>query len=67
MMKPGNFETMDDLETYAEYSQSPLMYLMLEAMAVKDEGAEFAASHLGVCRGILTLLRGYLKHRSLVS
>lgn len=67
MMQPGNFETMDDLETYAEYSHSPLLYLMLEAMAVKDEGAEFAASHLGVCKGILTLLRGHLKHRSLVS
>lgn len=65
-MQPGNLETMDDLENYAEYSQSPLLYLMLEAMGIKDESAEFAASHLGVCKGILTLLRGSVKHRSQV-
>lgn len=67
MMQPGSFETMDDLENYAEYSQSPLLYLMLEAMCVKDENAEFAASHLGVCKGILTLLRGSVKHGTQVS
>lgn len=66
MAGSGNFETMDDLETYAEYSQSSLLYLLLEAMGIKHEKLEFAASHVGVCKGIVTLLRGHEAHRQQV-
>lgn len=66
MMTPADFSTMDDLEDYAEYSQSSLLYLTLESMGVKDENTEFIASHLGVCKGILTLLRGHPVHQTQV-
>ena len=57
---------MDDIEDYAEYSQSSLLYLTLEAMGIKDENTEFIASHLGVCKGILTLLRAHPAHAAQV-
>lgn len=66
MMTPADFSTMDDLEDYAEYSQSSLLYLTLESMGIKDENTEFIASHLGVCKGILTLLRGHPVHQTQV-
>jgi NADH dehydrogenase [ubiquinone] 1 alpha subcomplex assembly factor 6 len=62
----GDFETFDDLENYTEYSHSSLIYLLLETMGIKDENTEFIASHLGVCKGIVTLLRGYPHHVSQV-
>lgn len=67
MMTPADFATMDDLEDYAEYSQSSLLYLTLESMGIKDENTEFIASHLGVCKGILTLLRAHSVHQTQVS
>lgn len=66
MLKPGEFTSMDDLENYAEYSHSSILYLLLETMEVKNETAEYAASHVGVCKGIVTLLRGYSHHASQV-
>jgi len=45
-------QTMDDLENYAEQSNSSILYLLLESMGVHEENAEFAASHIGVCSGI---------------
>ena len=48
---------MDALETEVEYSHSSLHYLLLQAMEVTDEDSQFAASHMGVCGGIVTLLR----------
>ncbi len=65
-MGSTEFSSMDDLESYGEYSQSSLLYLLLEAMQVRCEPAEFAASHVGVCKGIVTLLRGHELHRSQV-
>lgn len=67
MMTPADFSTMDDIEDYAEYSQSSLLYLTLEAMGIKDENTEFIASHLGVCKGILTLLRAHPVHMAQVN
>lgn len=57
-------ETLDELEEYAERSQSSLLYLLLETFRVKDEQLEYAASHVGVCSGIVTLLRGTPHHIS---
>jgi len=90
MMNPATFETMDDLETYAELSHSSMYYLFLEAILAADaptgptgpssttagdeaqenshmqsvKDLEFALSHIGVCKGILTLLRGHHHHMS---
>lgn len=67
MMTPADFSGMDDIEDYAEYSQSSLLYLTLEAMGIRDnENTSFVASHIGVCKGILTLLRAHSAHQSQV-
>ena len=48
---------MTDLEDIAECTSSPLLYLQNELLQVKGDDAAFAASHFGVCKGILSLLR----------
>lgn len=50
-------ETLHDLETYAERSSSPVLYLMLEMMGIMNEKADHAASHVGVSSGLVTSLR----------
>mmetsp|Transcript_2292 Transcript_2292/g.3127 ORF Transcript_2292/g.3127 Transcript_2292/m.3127 type:complete len:322 (-) Transcript_2292:23-988(-) len=57
-------ETVEDLEMELEYAHSSLLYLLLEAIGVADESAQFAASHLGVCTGLVTLLRALPHHSS---
>eukprot|EP01041_Mallomonas_annulata_P011494 gene11494-24031_t len=57
-------DTLSDLESYCEQSHSSLHYLLLEAMSIKHEHAEFAASHVGVCSGLVTILRGTAFHAS---
>ena len=54
--------SMSDLEWYAESSQSSMLYLLLEALGIKEEKAMYAASHAGCCAGIVTLLRGFPLH-----
>jgi hypothetical protein len=66
MLQPADFSSMSDMENYAEYSQSSLLYLMLEAMNIKHEQTEYAASHVGVCHGILVLLKAHTYHASQV-
>ena len=65
---------MDDLENYAEYGHASILYLILESLhtgdMTQDRGQlrqglnkDFsAASHVGVCAGICTLLRGIAYH-----
>jgi hypothetical protein len=60
-------ETMDDLETYAECGHSSILYLILEILDLQDKDAEFAASHVGVCSGIVSTLRGFPHHSAKVS
>lgn len=67
MLQPADFSSMSDMENYAEFSQSSLLYLMLEAMNIKHEQTEYAASHVGVCHGILVLLKAHTYHASQVS
>ena len=50
-------ETLSDLETYAERSCSPILYLLLEILGISDEKADYAASHVGVSSGLVTSLR----------
>jgi NADH dehydrogenase [ubiquinone] 1 alpha subcomplex assembly factor 6 len=47
---------------YAENTASSLMYLTLEALGIRDNHADHAASHVGKALGIVTLLRGTRFH-----
>nr|XP_033789063.1 NADH dehydrogenase (ubiquinone) complex I, assembly factor 6 isoform X2 [Geotrypetes seraphini]XP_033789064.1 NADH dehydrogenase (ubiquinone) complex I, assembly factor 6 isoform X2 [Geotrypetes seraphini] len=58
------YHTIQDLETYAENTQSSLLYLMLETLGVKDIHADHAASHIGKAQGIVTCLRAVPYHSS---
>ncbi|MBN3274558.1 NDUF6 factor, partial [Polyodon spathula] len=51
------YQNIQELEAYAENAQSSLIYLMLEALGVKDVHADHAASHIGKAQGIVTCLR----------
>ncbi len=55
-------ESISDLENYGENGHSSILYLLLEMMNIKDEKSFYAASHIGVSSGIVTLLRGHLFH-----
>lgn len=81
-----HIESLDDLESYSENTQSALCYLMIEAQfgipisnAIVSSGKaesktalnssdvekmSFIGSHLGVCSGIVTTLRGFSYHAS---
>lgn len=59
------YRNIQELESYAENTQSSLLYLTLEILGVKDIHADHAASHIGKAQGILTCLRAtpYHSHR----
>lgn len=59
-------ESLDDLENYAEHGHSSILYALLETMDIRDEEANFMASHVGVASGLTTLLRGFPHHTSKV-
>ena len=61
-----SYESLSDLERYAELSQSSLLYLVLECLGLRgtDNKTAYAASHVGCCYGIVTLLRGFSYHLS---
>ena len=52
------------MEWYAEASQSALSYLLLESLGLRDMDGKTAqaASHVGCCAGIVTLLRAFPHH-----
>ncbi|XP_069813408.1 NADH dehydrogenase (ubiquinone) complex I, assembly factor 6 isoform X2 [Dendropsophus ebraccatus] len=58
------YRNIKELETYAENTQSSLLYLTLEALGVRDVHADHAASHIGKAQGILTCLRAVPFHSS---
>ncbi|XP_038069404.1 NADH dehydrogenase (ubiquinone) complex I, assembly factor 6-like [Patiria miniata] len=58
------YQSVEELETYAENTSSSLLYLTLEALGVKDVNADHAASHIGKAQGIVTLLRATPYHVS---
>ncbi|XP_017063717.1 NADH dehydrogenase (ubiquinone) complex I, assembly factor 6 homolog [Drosophila eugracilis] len=57
--RPPNqsFETIRELEEYAEQAFSSLLLLLLEVGGVRDLQVDHAASHLGKAQGIATMLR----------
>ncbi|KAM9626375.1 NADH dehydrogenase (ubiquinone) complex I, assembly factor 6 isoform 2-T2 [Trichechus inunguis] len=58
------YRNIQELETYAENTQSSLLYLTLEILGVKDLHADHAASHIGKAQGIVTCLRAAPYHGS---
>ncbi|SPP88742.1 NADH dehydrogenase (ubiquinone) complex I, assembly factor 6 homolog [Drosophila guanche] len=57
--RPPNqgFESLRELEEYAEQTFSSLLHLLVEVSGAKDLQVDHAASHLGKAQGIATLLR----------
>ncbi|XP_034490399.1 NADH dehydrogenase (ubiquinone) complex I, assembly factor 6 homolog [Drosophila innubila] len=51
------FETLRELEDYADQTCSSLLHLLVELSGVKDLQVDHAASHLGKAQGIAMLLR----------
>ncbi|XP_032079159.1 NADH dehydrogenase (ubiquinone) complex I, assembly factor 6 isoform X2 [Thamnophis elegans] len=58
------YRDISELETYAENTQSSLLYLTLETLGVRDIHADHAASHIGKAQGIVTCLRATPYHAS---
>ncbi|XP_068040650.1 NADH dehydrogenase (ubiquinone) complex I, assembly factor 6 isoform X2 [Anomalospiza imberbis] len=56
------YRSIQELETYAENTQSALLYLTLETLGVRDIHADHAASHIGKAQGIVTCLRATPYH-----
>lgn len=44
---------MNAVENYAEYSNSSIYYLLLQAHGITDINADHAASHMGKAHGIV--------------
>jgi phytoene/squalene synthetase len=57
--------TVAALEAYLEATQGSLLYLTLEALGVREAGADHAASHVARATGIATLLRSLAVHARL--
>lgn len=57
-MLNNSFESIEQMENYAEKSVSSVYYLLLESSNVRNVHADHAASHLGKAQGLCHLLRG---------
>ncbi|XP_056017187.1 NADH dehydrogenase (ubiquinone) complex I, assembly factor 6-like [Ostrea edulis] len=53
----SQFKTLEDLDNYYEQVVSSVYYMLLELHGTKDVQADHAASHLGRCYGIVSLLK----------
>ncbi|KAJ3032257.1 NADH dehydrogenase (ubiquinone) complex I, assembly factor 6 [Rhizophlyctis rosea] len=53
-----HYPTVASLESYAEETASSVLYLLAEALGVRDHNADHAMSHLGKAVGIATVIRG---------
>ncbi|XP_074661856.1 NADH dehydrogenase (ubiquinone) complex I, assembly factor 6-like [Tubulanus polymorphus] len=63
-MNNQQFKNMDEVEEYSDNSVTPIYYLILESLGIKDINADHVASHIGKTHGIVTLLRSTLFHSS---
>ncbi|GAB2256000.1 hypothetical protein Droror1_Dr00009778 [Drosera rotundifolia] len=57
-------ETIEELETYAEDTQSTVLYMTLQAGGIRSTTADHAASHIGKAIGLLLLLKSLPFHAS---
>jgi NADH dehydrogenase [ubiquinone] 1 alpha subcomplex assembly factor 6 len=66
----NQFETLDELEDFAEHTQSSMLYATLHTLKLtstnEDDNMAHAASHVGVSTGIVTLLRSIAYHAAQV-
>lgn len=51
------FQSLEQLEQYAEQTVSSILYLHLESLRVRNANIEHACGHLGKAIGIMTILR----------
>lgn len=51
------FRDIAEIERYADYSNSSIYFLLLQAHGINDMNADHAASHLGKAHGIVNLIR----------
>jgi len=56
------FRSLTAAESYGENAFSPVLYLLLETLDVKDVTVDHAASHLGKAASLVTLIRSTLYH-----
>nr|KAG5703443.1 hypothetical protein BaRGS_022492 [Batillaria attramentaria] len=61
-LERDGFQSIQEVELYAENTASTLHYLMLECLGVKNVHADHAASHIGKAQGVTTLLRAIPYH-----
>merc|ERR1711868_206421 len=57
MLSDKAFNTLREAEDYAEKTNASLLILTLQCLGIEDVKADHAASHLGQCQGLTTLLR----------
>ena len=58
------YRNIQELENYAENTQSSLLYLTLEILGIRDLHADHATNHTGKTQGIVTCLRATPCHGS---
>ncbi|KAJ3390324.1 NADH dehydrogenase (ubiquinone) complex I, assembly factor 6 [Lobulomyces angularis] len=56
------YNTLEELENYAENTSSSLLYLQLEALGLKNVTTDHVASHIGKAVGISTIIRATPYH-----
>nr|CCA13879.1 conserved hypothetical protein [Albugo laibachii Nc14] len=61
-LETEDYQTLEQLVLYSEYTTSSLLYLTLELLGVRDETADQIASHAGVAIGLSNLLRAVPFH-----
>ncbi|CAB3230888.1 unnamed protein product [Arctia plantaginis] len=57
ILKSKHFQSLEDIEKYAEESVSSIYYLLLSVADIANVHADHAASHLGKAQGIANILR----------
>eukprot|EP00794_Sanderia_malayensis_P018545 gene18545-20406_t len=56
-LEDSPFLNIVDIEKYGENSVSPVLYLLLECLGIKDVHADHTVSHIGKAIGLTTVLR----------
>lgn len=65
----GTFETIEQMEKYAESTCSPIHYLLLASCGIENVHADHAFSHLGKAQGLTNLVRSvpyYAQRRTVI-
>ncbi|KAK6622742.1 hypothetical protein RUM43_008585 [Polyplax serrata] len=53
----STFKDMDDMESYADKTCTPILMLLLEALNVRNIDCDHVASHVGKAQGLCNLIR----------